>query len=230
MKRVALTGLVSLAAIVIAAAATLAPVTLKRTPVKGQKLSYTMTGKITIAGMEGEISSKEVDTITDVAADGNYTTETLQSDLEFNGSPVPQQASGPSKSVNKPTGEIVSFTGPDGGTDQAKMAAFTSFYYPTKPVEVNDTWTYEAKKDDKLGTPEFKAEMKYLGEEKVGSIDTYKIQEETKESTATMPATISSTVWIDKADGAMVKVTAKFSNLPVTQGLTMDGTTTITRS
>jgi hypothetical protein len=229
MKRVLLSSLGCLAAIVIASAASLAPVTIQHVAVKGQKLTYNTTGKITVAGMEGEISSKSTDTILDVATDGTYTTENTQSDFEFNGMPVPIPG-GATKIVVKPSGELVSLTGPDGGTDGARAQALTSFYFPSKAVEVNDTWSYEGKKDDKLGTSAFKADMKYLGDEKVGSVDTYKVQVDSKETDPGSPATLHSTVWLDKTDGSMLKVISTFTNLPAPGGYTIDGTMTITKA
>jgi hypothetical protein len=180
--------------------------------------------------MEFDITNKQTDTITDVAADGTFTTESLQSDMQLNGSPSPQQPTGPSTIKAKPDGSIISITGPEGASDQGRLAALTSFYYPSKPVDVNDTWSFEGKKDDKLGNMDFKSDMKYLGEEKVGTVDTYKVDVDAKETTPGTPASLHSTVWLDVTDGSMVKVVSNFTNMPVQAGITVDGSLTYTRN
>jgi hypothetical protein len=230
MKRRFLAGLAIMALSGIASAASADPVTIVRLPTVGQKYTFDVSGKLTVSGMDVDISSKEADTITAVAADGNYTTESLQTDMQINGMPSPQAPASPTTSVNKADGELVSLTGGSEPETQTKLAMLTQFYYPLKPVSVGDSWSFEGKKDEKMGNVSFKADMKYLGEEVVGSIKAYKVQEDVKETASTMPVTLHSTVWLDEKDGSMVKVVSNFTDLTVPGGFTVSGSMTYSRS
>jgi hypothetical protein len=213
MTKTTLTASCFLGAIALATASAQDPAVIKLVPTKGQVVAYSMTGSLVIGANMREVLAKRVDTVLDVNADGSYKSKWEEQDVTVDGEAVPDQPEG--TTVSKPSGEIISIEDPDSG----RAAALERLYYPTAPVKIGDTWSYEGKKNDKLGVLDFKADMKLLGDEKVGAFDTWKIQEDVKETVNVPPATLHATVWVDKKDGWEVKLQSKFTDFPLTSAI-----------
>jgi hypothetical protein len=213
MSKSVLAAAGTLAIFAIATASTEDTVTLKRVPTKGEVLSFAMTGSIEVNGGTHEVAGKRVDTTLDVTPDGNIKSKWEEVDITVDGNSQPDQAEG--TIVSKPTGELVSTE----TTDLGRTAALDRVYFPATPVKVGDTWSFEGKKTDKLGTNDFKAELKLIRDEKVGAFDTWKIQEDVKETKETPPATVHETVWIDKKDCSLVKKEMKFTDYPLSSAI-----------
>ncbi|HWD38309.1 MAG TPA: hypothetical protein VG944_05635 [Fimbriimonas sp.] len=215
MKRSVISIAIAAGLFAVGVAATIDAVVIKRTATVGQKINLSLDGTLNVGGQDLTITGKGVDTVKAVDADGNVTTESSQSDLEINGSPV-QANDSTTTTVSKPSGELVSMISaqPD-NANGGRFQILISVYYPKDPVNVGDTWKMDLKPDAKLGGVPVKVEMKYSGDEKVGDADTEKLEGSVTETSGDTPASSKSTYWVSKADGSLVKQTSELKDAPL---------------
>jgi hypothetical protein len=204
------------------------PVTIKRTPTKGQVLLYQSRASVSIQGHDADLTSCRTKTVTDVDKEGNYTVESFESDQRVNDKPV-QAPSHIFVTVSKPSGELISVGPPGTPSAPDRSSVLLEVYYPPRAVGVGETWSYEPKSVDKTSSIPFTAKMNYLGTEKVGTFDTWRIEENLKESEGDSPASTHIIAWLDVTDGSIVQETIDFSNLPYRPGVLMKGTMVLKR-
>jgi len=226
-KRIAaMTLALGLAALTLAAAD---GISLKRTPKAGTVHKYKQEGKFEVSGQQIDYQSKSSSKIVKVNDDGSYTEENVTSDATINGQESPG-GSGPQTSTTKfgPKGEVLEIKAENVDATVYRFANLSLFILPEKDVNPGDTWTYDIKEDNKTGTVASKATYTFVGEDKIGSTDTFKVKVSIKE-TGTDGASSEGTVWLDKSDLSMVKATAKWTNAPVPGApVTINGDITIT--
>lgn len=216
MKRVLYSGLAATLLTSVALAVALDTITLKRVATVGHKTNFKVEGSMTLSfdGQEHTLAAKAIDTVTAVDSNGNITVESVQKDLLFDGNPPPGQAGDPPavKAVYKPNGEIVSVTAPQGpGGSSIRLQNLSAFYYPEKPVNVGDMWSVDIKSAVEGAVP-LHADFKLVGPEKVGTTDTYKVDETAKE-TGTDAGSIHNVFWVNPTDGEIVKQTSELTNV-----------------
>ena len=204
-------GLLALTALALAAQG----IDLKWSPKVGDKATYKIDGKFEIPGI-GDITlggtrSEEVTKI-----DGDKVTATGTSKMTANAMgndiPVPESKE---TTVSKIDGTVLELK-VEGQDDAAgasmRISHVTALIFPGKPVAINDTWTAQAKKDEKLDIPGYKIEYKLIGEEKVDAWDTYKITSKGGETEGDAPTKVEATFWVEKSTGNVVKSTAKLTD------------------
>jgi hypothetical protein len=232
MKR----GLLSGVAMVLIASASLAAfqsVTLKRVPKVGQKINYTIDGSMTLSfdGASHTLKSSNTDSVTSVDTNGNFSVTTVQKDTLFDGQAPPTGAEEQtSKAVFKPSGEIVSVEGsaPGAADTTVRLQDLSTFYYPDKPLDIGGKWSVDVKPKLEGAVP-VHADFTLVSSEKVGSTDTYKVDEDVKE-TGENPATMHNQFWVDPTDGQVIKQISEFTNLPLGPIVATKGKMTITKT
>ena len=208
-------------ALCAAALAVLGPITLKNTPKVGDDPAYKMNGKISIGGQEINVSADVDYKTTKVDTDGSYTTVSTQKNLtiEVGGqsfSPPGSEAS--STTVSKASGEIVTYESSVPNPDGLRTSMINNFIFPDKPVDVGDEWNFKVKADDKKGLMDATSTFKVDSLEKIGKHDTVKIKASYKETSGSEPASSEGFMWIDTADGSLVKANMTWNNVPSPQG------------
>jgi hypothetical protein len=231
MKRIHLVGL-SLALGVSAFAAVSDGVSLKRLAKEGDTTRYKVKADLSIAGQSASMTSTTIEKVTKVEADGTYSIESSDVDTKvvFGGQEIESPPQAPETSIYLPTGQLKEIKGDRVSEQTYRMAILGSFITPDKPVSVGDTWAKDIAADSKTGVLATKATYKVVADEKVGTYDTLKIEQTVKETTGDSPASSTLTVWINKADGTMVKLEGKWVNAPFPGSpVPGDATITITR-
>ncbi len=181
----------------------------------GDVHKYKMTGKFELGGMEYEYSATSTQKILKVDASGSWTQKEDVSDIKLNGEEPPGGAGpGGAATTFSPKGEVQGLEGENIDATAYRSANLAMFIYPDADVKAGDTWTYDIKADAKKGIVACKATFTLVGEDKVGAIDTYKVKFLAKE-VGTDAAASEGTIWINKADGSVVKYTTKWTNMPV---------------
>jgi hypothetical protein len=190
--------------------------TLKFQHTKGEVTNYKLSGSIEALGQTIGITANVFEKVTDVAADGSWTVETGQKNMKI--SIGGQEQEQPTEEVSSETrnakGELVKIKGTESETAM-RTGVLSNFVLPSKAIKVGDTWDYNVKKDEKLGTVGAKVTYKLLAEEKFGGVDALKFKTTGTELDGSTPAAIDSTVWVDKASLKMLKVESKWTNVPI---------------
>jgi hypothetical protein len=179
---------------------------------KGQVIRYKTDGSLTMeAGgnkVDLDIKQVEKDTITDVSASGDITTESITESEEttVNGEKAPSEEDKTvSTVISHADGSLVSYklsTGDaDGAKSQARIRNSLTPIFTSKPVGVGDKWTIETKENAEIGLEDAKAEYEVLGVEKLNGVDCLKVKMVYHETKAKSPLSSTSTLWIEKSSG-----------------------------
>jgi hypothetical protein len=202
--------------------------TFKSTPKEGDVLKYKQAAKLDLNGMEIDFSATSTRKIVKVDAAGTFTVKEDLADMKVNGQEPPEGA-GPSGSTMTFTnkGELVKLEGDHVDDSAYRTSNLELFVLPDKPVNPNDTWSYEFKENKTTGAVAGKATYTFIGDDKVGTVDVVKVKYLVKE-TGDSGASSEGFIWIRKADGAMVKLTSKWVNVPIAGAGPISGDVTVT--
>jgi len=189
--------------------------TLKRTPQVGSSIKYTMSAKFTAIEI-GTIDATLLEQVTDVDKDGNFSVQQTQIEAKgtYAGEDFDIPARLPITMTYKPNRLLSKITGDLIDVNSYRVENLATVVDPGKPVSVGDEWLGEIKADKTLGTPPIKFEYKLVSEEKIGDVDTLRIKASGKEGEGVNPAQHDFTIWISKADGAMIQLESKWTNAP----------------
>jgi len=216
---------IGLAAVFIAANAfaSFDGVTFKLSPKVGDSHKYRETAKFDVGGADFEFSA--ISTRKTVKADpsGTYSIKEEMSEMKFNGQEAPEgQGPGDTTVSFSPMGEIVKIEGDRVDENLYRFSNLALFIQPDKPVNAGDTWNYEVKENKTTGVVPAKATYTFVGEEKVGSTDALKVKYLIKE-TGDGGASSDGTLWLNKSDFTLIKLSAKWVNAPITGAGTISG-------
>lgn len=200
----------------------------------GEELKYRVKANVELGGNAIVFSGLQTEKVLEVGTDGTYTVESKTTDAKvtFGGQEIeiPADQSPSTTSVYNLDGTIKEIRGDNAQAESYRFANLATVFLNGKEAKVGEAWTNEKTADSKSGAVAYKSTYKIVGEEKVGSLDTWKIEFSTKESEGDAPASSDGTVWIDKADATLVKTEAKWSNAPFPGAPgPVNGTVTVTR-
>jgi hypothetical protein len=205
-------------------------VTLHWLPKEGEVMNYQVVASLQIEGQTAEMRSKLAVDVIKVDSDGAYAVQMTGSDgtIAFAGQQFPAPRS-MTITHYKPNGDVIDMTGEQVVPQSFRMANLSNMRWPDKPVNVGDAWTVDIKAGDKAPFP-VKGSFKLDSEEKIGTIDTYKIVGSLKEVEGSTPGEIDSTYWLSKADFSIVKNVAKWVGVsPPGAKAPLNGLMTMTR-
>ena len=215
MKSLAFGTVVALSTFALAAQGGL---TLTRKVKSGDELKYRLKANIDVSGNSAEFSGLQTQKVLEVATDGTYTVQSATSDVKvtFGGQEiaVPPDSVPSITTVYNVDGTVKEIRGDSAAADAYRASNLSTVFYTGKEIKVGDTFNNDKPADKNTGATAYKSTYKVVGEEKVGSYDTWKIEFSVKESEGETPASSNGTVWVDKNDGAMVKSDAKWENAP----------------
>lgn len=193
---------------------------LKWTPKAGDKANYKVDGSFDLAGAgEIKLTGTRTESVTSVDADKIVVTSTSKLAANVMGNDVPVPESTETMTV-KPDGTVtaVKVNEADAGNSGIRLAHVTMFVYPGKPVAVGDSWTATGPKDEKADLPGYKIEFKLVGDEKVGTWDTWKVTAKGGETEGATPTKVDGTYWIDKKDGTIVRSLSQLTDVVFSGG------------
>lgn len=196
------------------------PVTIVHTPTVGDSHVYKIMSVFTMGDAQaGQATASGTDTIKilKVETNGNIDVESTQGTMAISiaGQEMDQPGGPPGVSVAGPDGHLIEIRGENISPQVYRLVIMDSFIFPSKPVNIGDTWTYEYPDDPKTGIVKTMTTFKYLGDEKVDGYDCYKIASDVKEEEGANPAESKGTVWISKANGMMIKRSDVWTNVPI---------------
>lgn len=209
--------------------------TVKRQVKEGQSQKLQIKGDFEVSGQSAELSGKADEKITKVSADdGSYTIEEQQHDLKASvgGQDIPINDTPAISTVFNADGSLKEILGDSSVASPAayRLGNLSVIVDAGKPLNIGDTWTYNIKADSKTGAEAATATYKLVGQEKIGDIDTLKIQVTIKENGGSEPASSDGFCWLDKGDASLVKSEATLSNAPFPGVPPISGKLTITRA
>ncbi|MCG9893915.1 MAG: hypothetical protein MH204_00385 [Fimbriimonadaceae bacterium] len=196
-------------------------------PQVGKVLRYDMALKS--AGMEMggvtldlDINIRSTSKTTEIK-DGIVTQEQRVEKLTvlLNGNDV--TAMGPPMS-DKPTilkmkldGTFVSMEGPDSAGSNQAIQRLMSFRFPTAPIGVGESWTNELKNAE--GKVEARTKYTLVGQEMLGSVNSYKIDYAFSMLEGTRPMGSVGSIWLDAQTLDMLYMRATINDVSFAEGM-----------
>ncbi|MBX3117827.1 MAG: hypothetical protein KF784_02095 [Fimbriimonadaceae bacterium] len=208
-------------------------VSLARRPKLEQTIKYQVNVTIDLAGTEAIFSGISTDRVTEINEDGSYSIVTLQSEVrvkygerDYAPDPAPAQ-----RVKYSAWGEILDIVGDSERGTAFRIANMTNIQLdPSKTLKVGEKWSIEIKpsaNNDQIG-----AKMNYelTKLEEVSGMKTAVVKFTYAESSGAQSAKSEGTVWINVADGSLVKSDVKLKNAPYPGSRTpVDAQMTVTR-
>ncbi|MHB8635626.1 MAG: hypothetical protein ACYC96_04040 [Fimbriimonadaceae bacterium] len=142
--------------------------------------------------------------------------------------PVKVQDSPPLTEVFKPDGTLSELRGENASPTSYRLETLTSVKLPPFALANDKTWTWDIFPNSKVGIQRAKVVYKVLGEESVSGLATWKISRVITELEGENPASDTGTVWVDEANGMLVKQVDVWKSAPVPGApSSVDGTFTL---
>lgn len=214
MKRLGLLLLLGAAALVLAQGVPIA-----RTAKVGDVATYSLTITLNLFGDVAVYTSKVTEKVVEISATGDISVEKSQTDYKAtmfgDEATVVDQDMPKPVYTHKPNGTLVGVKSELQVADVYRMAELEAVRLPEKAVAVGETYTIEVAANAKLGTHKAKSTYKIEAEEKVGTYDTIMASFTYAEQIPSDPAGSIGKVWINKADGSVVKLEAEWTNVPI---------------
>jgi hypothetical protein len=187
-----------------------------RKPRAGDLLRYRMEADTTVSGQRVKFVGTIQERILEVRPDGAYVIERTQTDgsIEVAGERIVMPPQNPTRTVRGAAGELLDIEGTMVGPQSFRMEHLGSILPPTRNVRIGDSWTHEIRSDVRAGGIAARAEYTVLEEERLEGWDTLKIRATVRETSGDRPAAVESTIWIDRADGTMVRSESNWTNAP----------------
>ncbi len=189
-------------------------INIHRVPKEGDSITFDMKGSIELGSQSLSFDMTSLERVAKVEASGNFTIEQTEQGLKINDQQIPVTGK-PQSTVYKPTGEVATILGSDIGGEAYRMNNLTVILDPGKPVAIGDTWSRTIKGDPQIGSIDFKADYKVLGEEQMDGIDAIKLKCNIKETAGQRPESSDGIAWISKADGSLVRLETKWTAAPI---------------
>lgn len=191
------------------------PITMKRTPKVGDMLNYKVSIIFTLYGDDIVYQSTLSERVTDVAKDGSYTVQSNQTGASANnGRDIPiVQSQAQTSTTYDPRGMILAIPSDYSWRD----AYLGEVVLPDKPVKPGETYSvqFPARADRTTPAATVTYTVEQLPKDRVDGFDTIVLDEKYTESTGTYPATSEGRVWINPADGTVVKLDENWRNAPL---------------
>lgn len=192
---------------------------LKRVAKVGDVTKFKIKADIEIQGMQAAFTSTMIEKVLKIEDNGNIHTESSQTDTKIKIGADEMDAGndggGAQTTISTPWGEVIELKGDMVDANAYRVANMNAIRVPDKVLNVGDTWENITKADKKLGTVSATAKFKVEKAEKIGSFDTLCISYDFKESEGSEPAGSTGKVWINTADGSMVKLVGEWKNAPL---------------
>ncbi len=197
--------------------------TLKLVPKLSEFKKYKQTAKLNFKGMELDFSAIAARQIIKVEDSGAFQVKEEVSEMKINGTAAPADSAPPATTTTySPRGVVIKIDGDHTDDSLMRAANLSVFVMPEKPVQAGDKWEYEFKEDKATGAVAAKATYSLLGDEKIGSIPSWRVKFTIKEADAAGGST-EGTVWLSKEDGSTVKLNAKWINVPMSGAGSISG-------
>jgi len=202
------------------------PVTIAWKPKEGAVYKFTVKFMANVAGQDFAFTSDNAETIKSVKPDHTVVLEDKATNIVVmvagNKVDSPGTPDSQTDTVTESGDGHVLDRKSDAAQKMPRLDSLSQFIYPSKPVNVGDTWTLLGKGDKAAGTVDYEVDYTYRGTDTQDGISSYKIDVAMKETAGANPMTGAGTVWIDTDTGELVKISAKIKNIESPAG-TLDG-------
>lgn len=183
------------------------PASLHRTPKVGDHAAYAMKAIIDLGGKDDVRFTGTFDEKVK-AVEGEDVTTTVDSRIQVDVMGVARQGGALSSDrKEKLDGTLVSPARIDSTLlfGVPRIDRLRALYRPKDAVEVGASWWHTEAKNETFKAPPFSSYGKLEGDEKVGARDTWRVSIDANEVEEASPTHVKGMVWIDKADGSLVR-------------------------
>lgn len=189
---------------------------LKRQARVGDTLTYDIAAAFDYKGHSASLRMQQTEKVTK-ADDSGYDVESTvcACSMKHDGKESAVPAGDATCSSYSPAGALTAIQPSPDDHVTFRKADMLAFVAPDRDVAVGDDWTQQWQADSSKGTPDAVTKYHAEGEEQVSGYDTVKVKFAYKESNGAYPLSSEGYEWVSTKDGSVVKIDAKFKNLPM---------------
>jgi hypothetical protein len=182
------------------------PVTISWKPKLGEVHKYKYKLIVPFRGIIITRTSDLTETIKAIRPDQSVTVEnkTTNGQTTYAGQPMPSFQDSTEDVVTAPDGRTIRRE-TDSENSHPNNEEFNQFLFPSKPLNVGDTWQLKGPGDPDGGSIPYEINYTYKGTETADGVSCNKIEFTFKELNCLNPITGSGTVWLDPRDGSVVR-------------------------
>lgn len=194
-------------------------VMLKRVAKEGETSKYKLLVDTEFSGMKIKFTANVIEKILKFDADGSFSVSSEQQegmlDMDGQTQPAPAEVGTLVTTSFLADGSISDIKGDSVNADAFRLSNLQTIFWPKEAVQAGSKWQRLVKADTVKGSLDVTANYEITGREKVGSHDCFKITFDAKEQSGSDPAGTKGTMWIDVANGLMVKNESDWTNMPI---------------
>ncbi len=206
-------------------------VVLKRTAKVGEVAKFKLVVDTEISGMVIKFTANVKESVAETKDDGGFSIKSEQADAVLNiggqEQPAPGGVGDSATTIYAANGSVVEIKSDEASTDAYRLANLQAFLYPKEAVAVGGKWEAVVAENKKNETPEVKMNYEVVAKESLGTRTVFKVTFSAVESSGSNPASNKGTVWVDIANGMVVKSESQWHNVPIA-GQVIDGKVSMT--
>ena len=205
---------------------------LARAPKLGQELKYRLFAEFDLAGTTATMTALITEKVVALDINGNFTVESRQSEVKMKmGTQEQAMRDTPGEmAVYTSRGEVVEIKSSDSGGVKGRLSRLNSVVVPDRELKVGDSWGHTYLGSPLTGGIGGKATYKAEALEKLQDRDALVVQFDYKETTGATKAESAGKAWIEVETGELLKLDAKWKNVPYMAGVPVDLKVTLSRA
>lgn len=190
---------------------------LERQPKVGEESRLRVSAQIDMQGSTAFFSSLQVEKVTAVEANGDYTVESRQTDarITFGGQTTAIPEAAPMAAVYRASGELATIKADIIAASEVRVSRMNGFVSPGREVKVGDSWSHDYKPSPQNGQIGGKSEFKLESKENQGERPALVVKFNYKESSGDRPASSNGKMWIDAERGILLRLESDWANAPM---------------
>jgi len=202
---------------------------LKRQPKLGAEARYQVSATFQFNGRTASMKMEQTEAVTKVESD-SFEVKTSACKCKFcvDGATKDLPDSEASSAVYDRLGALLDLHLGAPDENAYRKANMLAFIAPDKAVQLGDKWEQLFKANANLGVRDAKTSFEVEKNEKLGKQDAVEVKFDYAETEGDDPISSTGHIWVNAADGSVLKLEASFTNFPF-NGHPMSGTFSMAR-
>lgn len=184
-------------------------------PVQGRSIAYTLRVETDVQGLPSVYQATVIEHVRAVLEDGTFEVESHQVDatMLMGEDTIPMRDAPSTIKHYSKNGVPIRVDNDPNPEDAMRITRLNAFVPSGTEVATGGSWTSEIEELLSRGAPAVRTTYRYIEMEKHGTLDVARIEFEAREIGVSSAASSRGVLWIDPANGAMMKLEANMSNI-----------------
>lgn len=186
-------------------------------PEQGRSIAYNLRVETDVQGLPSVYQATVIEHVRAVLDDGSFEVESHQVDatMQMGEDTIPMRDAPSTVKHYAATGVPIKVENDPNPEDAMRITRLNAFVPNGAEITEGGSWTSNVESLLSRGAPAVRTTYKYIGMEKHGQMDVARIEFDAREMEISSAGSSTGVLWIDPANGAMIKLEANMSNIPL---------------